>query len=363
MIFAIGTVSCVNAENLDNATLADCGQEVMTADLHDNIGSVGVDCDSVEEIGSQKSVEYAVSTISAENKNLIPAEIKISQSGSYYGEKTLKVKVIDKNKTALYPIPVSLKFSNGKTATVITKSNGVATYKFPFNPGKYGVVAKIDSNVLKANNVKLKNIKIKNAPAVIILKKLSTSFRAKKYFQIKVVNSKTKNGIGGVKLLAKVYSNGKFKKIRLTTDLKGIAKFSTAGLDVGLHNVKIREISKGVTAKAKTSKILVKKAPTTFLDEVGAVYIKKGGQYYITVFNKNTEKPIKGARLTVKIYDDKKVHKYVVKTGKYDAQIDLSHLGLGIYKVVVKFDGNSRYKKSTGRDYIDVIRSSGNVLF
>ena len=59
----------------------------------------------------------------------------------------------------------------------------------------------------------------------------------------------------------------------------------------------------------------------------------------------------------------KKVHKYVVKTGKYDAQIDLSHLGLGIYKVVVKFDGNSRYKKSTGRYYIDVIRSSGNVLF
>ena len=141
MIFAIGTVSCVNAENLDNATLADCGQEVMADDLHEDICSVGRDCDSVQEIGSQKSVESAVSTI--------PAEIKISQSGSYYGEKTLKVKVIDENKTALYPIPVSLKFSNGKTATVITKSNGEATYKLPFNPGNYGVVAKIDSNIFK----------------------------------------------------------------------------------------------------------------------------------------------------------------------------------------------------------------------
>ncbi|WP_405305781.1 hypothetical protein [Methanobrevibacter sp.] len=355
MIFAIGTVSCVNAENLDNATLADCGQEVMADDLHEDICSVGRDCDSVEEIGSQKSVESAVSTI--------PAEIKISQSGSYYGEKTLKVKVIDENKTALYPIPVSLKFSNGKTATVITKSNGEATYKLPFNPGNYGVVAKIDSNIFKVNNVKLNNIKIKNAPAEIILKKLSTSFRAKKYFLVKVVNSKTKRGIGGVKLLAKVYSKGKVKKIRFNTDLKGIAKFNTAGLDVGLHKIKIREISKGVTAKAKTSKIKVKKAHTTFLDEVGAIYIKEGGDYYITVFNKNTEKPIKGAKLTVKIYDGKKVYKYVVKTGKYDAHIDLSHLGLGTYKVVVKFDGNSRYKKSTGRDYIDVVRSSGNVIF
>ena len=360
---AFGTLSYVSAENPDNATLAGDVEDVKTDDLPDygEINIVGGDCDHVEEINYPPS--YSVTVIQMENKNPVPAEIEITESGSYYGEKTLDVRVIDDNGTALYCVPVDLKFSNGKSVTVITKSDGKATYRLPFNPGTYGVDAKITSNVIKANDAKLKGIKIKNALATIKLKKLSTSFGAEKYFQIKVINSQSKNAIGDVKLLVKVYSKGKAKRIYLTTDSRGIAKFNTAGLDVGLHKVKVSEVSKAVSAKAKTGKIKVKKAPTTFLDEVGAIYIKKGGVYNIAVFNKNTEKPIKGVKLTVKIYDGKKVNKYVLKTGKYGADIDLGHLGLGSYKVSVKFDGNSRYWKSSGHDYIDVIRSCGHVIF
>ena len=192
------------------------------------------------------------------------------------------------------------------------------------------------------------------AKAKITLKKLKTSYKAKKHFQIKVTDSNTGKALDKVKLLVKVYTKGKAKKIHLATNSKGIAKFKTSGLDVGLHKVKV--MSKGIRAKAKTSKIRVTKAPTTYLDEVGAVYIKKAGMYDIALFNKNTEKVVRGAKLTVKIYDGKKVHTYHVKTGKYGSQIDLSYLGLGTYKVVVKFDGNSKYKKCVGRDYIDVIR-------
>ena len=192
--------------------------------------------------------------------------------------------------------------------------------------------------------------------AKITLKKLKTSYTAKKYFKIKVTDLKTKKAIANVKLLVKVYTKGKAKKIHLTTNSKGIAKFKTSGFDIGVHKVKVKEMSKWVNAKAKSSRIKVTKAPTTFLDEVGAVYIKKCGIYEIALFNKNTEKVIKGAKLTVKIYEGKKVHTYHVKTGKYGSQIDLSYLGLGNYKVVVKFDGNSKYKKCVGRDYIDVIR-------
>jgi len=361
IVLVIGTVSHASAHDLENATLAD---DVVVNDLpvYDDVRFVGGNCDFIDE-QLPSSMNATITVIFIENKTPTPAEIQLSQSWSYFGDKTLTVKVVDNNGTALYCIPVDLKFSNGKTATVITQKNGKATYKLPFNPGTYSVNAKVTSNVLNVSDAKLNNIKIKSAQATIALKKLSTSYGARKYFQIEVTNSKTKKGIGGVKLLVKVYTNGKAKNIRITTNSKGIAKFSTADLDVGNHEVKVSEISPGVNAKAKTGQIKVGKAPTTFLDEVGAVFIKKGGVYNIALFNKNNEKVIKGIKLTVKIFTDEKIITYVVKTGKYGSDIDLSYLGLGTYKVVVSFDGNSRYQKCTGRDYIDVIRSSGCILF
>ena len=371
VVVALSIVSHVSAEDLENSTVA-CDvrtdevlgdDSIVVDDLPDtgDIRTVGGDCDFIDVVPESNHSEVTV--VFVENKTPREAEIQISQSGSYFQDKTLTVKVIDDNGTALYCVPVDLKFSNGKTATVITSESGEASYKLPFNPGTYSVTAKVTSNILKVSDAKLGNIKIKNAPATITLKKLTTSYTAKKYYQIKVTNSKTKRGIANVRLMVKVYTNGKAKKMHLTTDSKGIARFSTSNLDVGRHKVVVSEVSKAVSAKSKTSEIKVTKAPTTFLDEVGAMYIKKGGIYNIAVFNKNTENVIKGVKLTVKIYTDKKVHTYVVKTGKYGADIDLGFLGLGIYKVVVKFDGNSRYQKCTGRDDICVIKSCGHLIF
>ena len=84
------------------------------------------------------------------------------------------------------------------------------------------------------------------------------------------------------------------------------AKYNAAGLDVGVHKVKVSEVSTGVKAKAKTGKITVKKASTTFLNEVDAIYIKKAKTYNIALFNKNNDRVIKGIKLHVKIYDGKK---------------------------------------------------------
>lgn len=360
----MGTVSHVCAQDLENATPAG-DDEVISDDLPhpEDIRSVGGNCDFIDDITIPGSMNAEVTAIFIENKSPTRANIELSQSGSYFSDKTLAVKVVDNNATSLYCIPVDLKFSNGKSATVITRENGEATYKLPFNPGTYSVTAKITSNILNVSDARLNNIKIKNAQSTISMKKFSTSYGAKKYFQIEVTNSKTKKGIGGVKLLAKVYTNGKAKKIYLTTNSKGIAKFNTAGLDVGTHKVHVSEISPGVNAKAKTGQIKVKKAPTTYLDELGPVYFKKGGVYNIALFNKNNEKVIKSIKLTVKIFTDKKVNTYVVKTGKYGAEIDLSYLGVGSYKVVVSFDGNSRYQKCTGSDYIDVLKAHRCIVF
>ncbi|WP_296784589.1 Ig-like domain-containing protein [uncultured Methanobrevibacter sp.] len=58
---------------------------------------------------------------------LIKGKITLSQSGSYFGGKTVSAKVVDtnNNNAPLSDIPVTFKFSNGKSATVYTGSNGV----------------------------------------------------------------------------------------------------------------------------------------------------------------------------------------------------------------------------------------------
>ena len=355
MIFliAICAVSAVSAHDVNETEISDYGPD----DVSYGQFTVGGPCDIAEE------ANHSSCNITLMVPDKIPARIQMNQSGQYYGDKKVSVNIISNNNVSLYPIPVTLKFSNGKSATVITDSNGEASYNLPFSPGKYSVKASVNSNYLDVKCSVLKNIVVKKADAKITLKKLTTSYGAKKYMEIKVSNVKTKKGISGVKLLVKVYNGKKVKKAYLTTNSKGIAKYNAAGLDVGVHKVKVSEVSPGVTAKARAGQIKVKKAPTTFLDEVGAIYIKKAKTYNIALFNKNNEKVIKGIKLHVKIYDGKKCYSYTVKTGKYGSEIDISYLGLGSYKVVVTFDGNSRYSKCTGRDTIDIIRSEGHVIF
>ncbi len=354
-IIAISALSVVNAQDLNDTAITDDFDE--SNDINYDSFFVGGPCDIVED----QFPSSCNMTLVVQDK--IPAKIQIQQSGQYYGDKKLTVKVINNTNASLYPVPITLKFSNGKSATVITDSKGMATYNLPFNPGKYSVKASVNSNYIDVKNQALKNIVIKKADAKIAIKKLTTSYSAKKYMEIKVTNLKTKKGIGGVKLLMNVYNGKKVKKLYLTTNSRGIAKYNVAGLDVGIHKVKVSEVSNGVSAKAKTGKITVKKASTTFLNEVDAIYIKKAKTYDIALFNKNNEKVIKGIKLHVKIYGDKKCYSYTVKTGKYGSEIDISHLGPGSYKVVVTFDGNARFKKCIGRGDIDIIKNPGHILF
>ena len=155
---------------------------------------------------------------------LITGKIILSQSGSYFGDKKVSAKVVDtnNNNAAIANVPVTFKFSNGKSATVYTGSNGVATYNVPFNPGTYSVTATIPS-AYSASAVSMGNIRIAKASATISPTKLSTKYGTCKSFKVKVVNSKTKKGIGGVKLLLKVYTGKKAKKVHVTTDSSGNA--------------------------------------------------------------------------------------------------------------------------------------------
>ena len=288
----------------------------------------------------------------------ILGKITLSQSGSYFGGKTVSAKVVDtnNNNAPLSGVAVTFKFSNGKSATVYTGSDGVATYNVPFNPGTYSVTATIASSY-SASAVSMGNIKIVKASAKISPTKLSTKYGVNKYFKVKVINTKTKKGISGVKLLLKVYTGKKAKKAYATTNSNGVAYYNAAKLKVGKHKVKVSIATKAVKAKAKTSKITVKKA-SVGLDTYDALYyykeVKKG-KYYIGVYNKNAGGYLKGIKLKVKVFTGKKSKTYTLKTKKDGfAVLKVKGIKVGKHKVQITFKGNKNFKKASAKATIEV---------
>ena len=287
----------------------------------------------------------------------ITGKITLSQSGSYFGGKTVSAKVVNtKNNNPLSGVAVTFKFSNGKSAIVYTGSNGVATYNVPFNPGTYSVTATISSSY-SASATTLSNIKIAKAKGKITPSKLSTKFGVNKYFKVKVINTQTKKGISGVKLLLKVYTGKKAKKVHATTDSSGVAYYNAAKLKVGKHKVKVSVATKVVSAKAKSSKITVKKARIGLNTYDALYYYKdvKKGKYYIGAYNKDAGGYLKGVKLKVKVFTGKKSKIYTLKTKKDGfAILKTKGIAVGKHKVQITFAGNKNFKKATAKATIEV---------
>lgn len=290
---------------------------------------------------------------------VITGRITLSQSGSYFGDKRVSAQVVNTNNNApVSGVPVTFRFSNGKSATVYTGSNGVATYSVPFNPGTYSATATIPASY-SAGAVSMGNIRIAKAPATIQPKKLTTKYGTCKSFKVRVINSKTKKGIGGVKLLLKVYTGKKAKKVHVTTDSSGNAYYSPSKLKVGKHKVKVSVAAGAVTAKAKKSKITVKKASIGLNTYDGIWYYKnvKKGKYYIGVYNKNSGQYLKGMKIKVKVYTGKKAKTYNLKTKKDGfAILKTKGIKVGKHKVKITFKGNKNFKKASAKNTIEVTK-------
>ena len=84
-----------------------------------------------------------------------------------------------------------------------------------------------------------KNNSIESKSISLSASKLSTTYESGKYFNVKAIDSKTKKPVPNVKLILKVYSGKKYKKISVTTDFRGIAKYYASNLGIGSHKVTI----------------------------------------------------------------------------------------------------------------------------
>ena len=107
--------------------------------------------------GDSKSETYK-SDVSHE---IIHASLELSQSGDYYLEKSLTVKLINLDtKTGVRYEDVKIKFSNGKEITLCTDSKGMVAYDVTFNPGTYSVTASVVNDNIQAGSKSINNFKI-----------------------------------------------------------------------------------------------------------------------------------------------------------------------------------------------------------
>ena len=182
------------------------------------------------------------------------------KAGKYF---TLKL-TNTKKKKPIYDAKVNIKIYisknryynyNGKTGM-----NGqIKLLLDTLKPGSYKVVISCaDKKDYSAKEITSK-IVIKKAPAKLTPKKMTAKKGAKKFFQVKVKNKKTKKVIKGVKVKIKVYTGKKAKTFTAKTNAKGIAKISTAKLKVGKHKVVVTSANKYVVAKKAKSTIKIKK--------------------------------------------------------------------------------------------------------
>lgn len=193
--------------------------------------------------------------------------------------------------------------------------------------------------------------------------KLSTTYGSGKYFKVKAIDSKTKKPVVNVKLILKVYSGKKYKKVAVATDSNGIAKYYASDLGIGSHKVTINvKDSKKFLSKMKYSSIKISKAKLKISAPKITGYYKESKRYKIAVKNRESKKPMKGIKVMIKVFTGKKYKKHSLKTDKKGiVSFNMKSLPKGKHKVVINIKSTSKVKSAVLKTYIKTIVRS-NVI-
>ena len=193
--------------------------------------------------------------------------------------------------------------------------------------------------------------------------KLSTTYGSGKYFKVKAIDSKTKKPVVNVKLILKVYSGKKYKKVTAATDSNGIAKYYASNLGIGTHKVTINvKDSKKFLSKIKYSSIKISKAKLKISAPKITGYYKESKRYKIAVKNRESKKPMKSIKVMIKVFTGKKYKKYSLKTDKKGiVSFNMKSLPKGKHKVVINIKSTSKVKSAVLKSYIRTIARS-NVI-
>ena len=275
-----------------------------------------------------ESVSYSASKhTGAVTVKKIPIKYTISTNG----------KITVTNKLTGKKVPgaiVLIKYDKSKNKQFITQTTtGVIEI---VTVGKHTVQVVNEDPRYSAKAV-TKTISNKKITAKASAPKVTTYYKAGKYFTVKLTNS-AKKPIYDAKLNIKVYvSSSRYYNYKGNTGIDGKINLGLDSLKPGTYKVVVTSgATKNFALKKVTSKIVVKKAPAKLTPT--KLTAKKGVKKYfkVTVKNTKTKKVIKGVKVKIKVYTGKKYKTYTVKTNsKGIANLNVKSLKVGSHKVVV----------------------------
>ena len=288
-------------------------------------------------------------TININNKSVsgsftilkIPAVINTKDVTVYYNTgttTTIKVTKDGKPLSGMYVFVRIYKTSKKYDNYVFqTNSKGEISFSASLTVGKHKIIVASADNRYDASQV-TKTITVKKASGKFTAKKVTTYYKAGKYFTVKLTNTKKKKPIYDAKVNIKIFiSKTRYYNYNGKTGMNGQLKLLLDQLKPGTYKIVVScADSKDYSAKEVTTKIVIKKAPAKLIAK--KLTAKKGDKKYfkVKVKNKKTKKVITGVKVKIKVYTGKKVKTYTAKTdAKGIAKISTQKLKVGKHKVVV----------------------------
>ena len=265
--------------------------------------------------------------------------------------------VLDYNSTATGKVNITLKGKNNNnySFTGMDLNNTILLLQ-TINVDEYEVNVSYSGNEIFGAVTATANITVNKAKTVLSANAVVTVYNVNKYLVItlKDVYGNPLKGVGiSVDLNgAKTY----------TTDANGQVKVSTKGLAPKTYTAKVTfNGDTNYEKSAKNVKVSVKKAASKIAAAKKTFKAKTKVKKYAAVLKDSTGKAIKNAKLTLKV----KGKTYAAKTNsKGKAVFKITKLNKkGIYKAVIKFNGDKYYVKSGKNTKITVKASKSKTTF
>ena len=220
------------------------------------------------------------------------------------------------------------------------------------NVGKYTLSVETTPDENHFSTVGTIGINVKKAVAVIKASKLTVALKRGTYWSIMLVDSKNNKPIANMQLTLKVYTGKKFKKVTISTNSKGEAKYKTSKLSKGNHKVVVIGSHPGYSFNTVTSSIKVIKPKALKFKLHKRINDNEGSLISYVVKDKKTKKGINGVKVKLLIYTGKKVKTVMLKTkksGKFNGAMGFAtnELSVGKHKVKVvpasiKYSGSAK---------------------
>ena len=319
-------------------------------------------------------------------------------------KKKFVIKVMGQNKKPYKGVAIRIKVYTGKKAKTYektTNSKGIVTYNRvsklsngkhkvkisvlhtysngDIDMGSLGVYGKsVTSYITIKSSTNIKSsIKI-SAP------KVTANYKKSTLFKVTVKNKKSGKSLKGVKVIMKVYTGKKFKKIVHKTNKKGKTGFNTKSLSKGKHKVVVivkanskykKAVKKSsVTIKGKTnknknsnSKNKNKKSSTnkgklrTKLTIEECYRTGNIGEIFIKVSLKDSKgRPLANKEISIDTVAylgpmSQPTYNTATTDSKGIAQGYVTSMlgGIATYDVTVKFSGDKSHKSSSASTYLD----------